>query len=177
MRGSWRRRYLLPLSLGIADGIVNALILASSAVLHNTGLTVGLGLRVGAVGLISAVFTIYVAEYAQLRAELTRAERQLNLTAAGRLATSNLGRQVAREAALAALIASVASFLGAFLPLLVGVLVPAYTWVALGVSVLALGALGASLATAVRGNRIRWTIAMVVMGTAVALAGVALDIT
>ena len=71
-----QRPDLLPLALGIADGIVNALILASSAVLRGSGLTIGLALRVAAVALVTSVFTVFVAEYGQLRAELARAERQ-----------------------------------------------------------------------------------------------------
>ena len=72
----WSEHYLLPFSLGLADGIVNALTLASATVLHGRGLTAWLGLRVGAVALVTAAFTIFVAEYAQLRSELTRAERE-----------------------------------------------------------------------------------------------------
>jgi hypothetical protein len=104
-RNGWRTRLLLPLSLGIADGILNALTLASAAVLHGRGLTAWLATRVGIVAFVSAIFTVFVAEYAQLRAELARAERELSLTVSGRLAAGALGRQVAREAVEAALVA------------------------------------------------------------------------
>lgn len=173
----WLRRFLLPLSLGIADGIINALTLASAAVLHGHGLTVSLALRVAAVALVSSVFTVFVAEYGQLRAELARAERELGFTRGGRLAAGHLGRQVAREAAVASAVASGASFAGALIPLLVGTAVAAYSWSALVVSVGALGALGGALATAVGGRRSRWVIVMMVMGLIVAAVGTALDIT
>jgi len=114
----WLRRYLLPLSLGIADGIISALTLASSAVIHGRGLTISLALRVAAAALISSVFTVFVAEYGQLRAELARAERELSFTHSGRLAAGHLGRQVAREAAAASAVASGASFARALVPLL-----------------------------------------------------------
>ncbi len=39
---SWLRRFLLPVSLGVADGIINALTLASATVIHGTGLTLSL---------------------------------------------------------------------------------------------------------------------------------------
>ncbi|MDN5765021.1 MAG: hypothetical protein L0H96_06255 [Humibacillus sp.] len=55
---NWRRRLLLPLSLGIADGILNALTLASAAVLHGRGLDAGLATRVGMVAFVSAIFTV-----------------------------------------------------------------------------------------------------------------------
>ncbi len=174
---SWLRRYLLPLSLGIADGIITALTLASSAVIHGRGLTISLALRVAVAALISSVFTVFVAEYGQLRAELARAERELSFTRSGRLAAGQLGRQVAREAAAAAAVASAASFVGALIPLLGGAAVAAYSWSAIIVAVGALGGLGGALATAVGGRRRRWIIAMVVMGLVVAALGEVLDIT
>lgn len=172
----WLDRLLLPLSLGIADGILNALILASATVLYGRGLDIGLALRVATVSFVSAVFTIFVAEYAQLRAELARAERQLSLTQSGRLAAGALGQQVIREATEAAVVASVASFIGAVAPLLVGVGLRNYRWTALAIAILALGALGASLATVTGGRRSVWIGALVVCGAAIAAVGVALDI-
>ena len=46
--GRWQDRLLLPLSLGIADGIINALILASATVVYGRGLDTGLAARVAA---------------------------------------------------------------------------------------------------------------------------------
>lgn len=159
------------------DGIINALTLASATVLHGHGLTISLALRVAAVALISSIFTVFVAEYGQLRANLARAERELSFTVSGRLAASNLGRQVAREAAAASAVASGASFVGAVTPLLIGAALTAYSWSALIVSVAALGALGAVLAAAVGGRRLWWIIAMIAMGLLAAAAGTALNIT
>lgn len=172
----WLRRFLLPVSLGIADGIINALTLASATVIHGTGLTLSLALRVAAVALISSIFTVFVAEYGQLRAELAKAERELSFTHSGRLAAGQLGRQVAREAAEAAAIASGASFIGALTPLLIGAALAPYSWSALIVAVGALGALGGALAAAVGGRRRLWIITMMVMGIAVAAAGTYLNV-
>jgi hypothetical protein len=168
---------VLPLSLGVADGILNALILASATVLHGRGLDAWLATRVGLVALVSSVFTVFVAEYAQLRAELVRAEHELSLTASGRLAAGALGRQVIREAAEAAAIASIASFVGAIGPLLVGVAARSYRWVALAVAIAALGCLGASLAAVVGGRRARWVFVLVVSGLAVTVIGTVLNLT
>lgn len=174
--GPWLRRFLLPLSLGIVNGIINALTLASATVIHGTGLTPALTLRVGVVALISSIFTVFVAEYGRLRAELARAEHELSFTHSGHLAARHLGHQAARQTAVASAIASGASFIGAFTPLLVGAAIAAYRWSALIVSVAALGALGGALATAVGGKRRRSIITMMVMGTAVAAAGTYLNI-
>lgn len=77
---------------------------------------------------------------------------------------------------MASAVASGASFIGAFTPLLIGAAIATYSWSALVVSVAALGALGGALATAVGGKRRRWIITMVVMGMAVAAAGTYLNI-
>lgn len=171
-----RQRLILPLSLGIADGILNALILSSAAILYGRGLTFWLAARVGLVALVTSVFTVFVAEYAQLRADLVRAEHQLNLTASGRLAAGVLGQQVIREAAQAAGVASGASFAGAVIPLLIGVAARPYGWIALVAAVAALGALGASVSAAIGGRRVRWTVLMVVAGSVVAIVGTWLNL-
>jgi len=126
--------------------------------------------------LVSSIFTVFVAEYGQLRAELARAERELSFTRSGRLAAGQLGRQVAREAAEASAVASGASFIGAFTPLLIGAALAGYSWSALIMAVGALGALGGALATAVGGKPSRWVITMIIMGAAVAAAGTCLNV-
>lgn len=175
-RRRWQERLLLPLSLGIADGILTALILASATVLYGRGLDIGLAFRVAAAACISAAFTMFVADYASLRADLVRAERQLSLTQSGRLASGALGRQVAREATEAAVVASIASFVGAMAPLMIGVGLHSYRWTALAIAILALGGLGASLAAVTGGRRSVWIAALMIGGAAIAVVGVVLDI-
>jgi hypothetical protein len=171
-------RWLLPLSLGLSDGILNALILASSAVLgDNGGMTMGLAARVSTVALVTAMFTVFVAEYAQLRSELSRAEHELNLTAAGRLATGRLGHAVRLEAIQATAVASACSFLGSLTPLLIGAVLPTLPWVSLVAAVAALGVLGLLLARAVSGDPLRWAVVMTIGGAIVAFVGVQLDLT
>lgn len=76
------RRWTLPLSLGLSDGILNALILAAAALLNGgAGITVDLALRVGC--------------------------------------STKLGRRVRMKACQAGLVASVSSFAGAVMPLLI----------------------------------------------------------
>lgn len=164
--------HLLPLSLGFADGILNALTISTNAVLHGpSGLGFGLAARVASVAFITAVFTVFVAEYAQLRADLARAEVQLNLTTSGRLATSRLGKIVTTEAATAAAIASAASLLGAFTPLAVGASVRTHAWLALPMAIAALALLGAVIARVVGGRTFRWATTMAISGVLVSIIG------
>ena len=165
-------RWLLPLALGISDGILNALILAASAMLHGGGqITFTLAYRVAIVAFVTAIFTVFVAEYANLRAGLSRAARQLNFTQSGRLATTQLGREVRKEGLQAALGASLASLFGAATPLAIGALVPAYPWVSLLFAIIALGVLGIALARATSGNPVYWSLGLIACGIVVAAIG------
>ncbi len=174
--GRTRASLLLPLALGVSDGILTALILAGATVLRGSGLTMSLALRVGAVAFVSVVFTVFVAEYSQYRSELAGAERQLNFTTSGRLATTHLGRAVLRDAMIGALVASAASFVGAVFPLAMGAVLPRASWVALVVALAALGGLGIVLASSVGGRRFFWAASLIVAGSAVLVIGVQLDI-
>ncbi|WP_232327102.1 hypothetical protein [Mycobacterium sherrisii] len=169
-------RLVFAAALGISDGILNALTLAAASVLHGVGLSLRLSLRVGVVAFVSATVTLFVAEYTQSRLELLRAERQLMFTQSGRLAATSLGRAVFRESIIAAAVAGVSSFVGAALPLVIGTLAPRLSWVALVVSVAALGGLGVVLGTHVGGRRIAWVVALVLAGIVVTIIGVQVDL-
>jgi VIT1/CCC1 family predicted Fe2+/Mn2+ transporter len=144
--------------------------------LGGVGLDLDLGVRVGVVALSSAVVTLFVAEYAQNRLELVRAERQLMFTRSGRLAATHLGRAVLRDAAVVAGVAGLSSFAGAALPLVVGAVLPKATWIALVASVAVLGALGTVLSLQVGGRRLVWTLGLVLAGIAVTIIGVQVDL-
>jgi hypothetical protein len=171
------KNWLLPLSLGLSDGILNALVLASSTVVHGGAtLRVGLAVRVGLVGLVTGAFTVFVAQYTSFRSRLARSERQLNFTRSGRLLGSELGRAAACEAAEDAAVAGLSSFAGSFGPLLLGASLPAYHWLALVVAVCGLGVLGGTLARAVGGLPLRWASVSMVCGASIAGLGMELRI-
>lgn len=153
-----RKLPILPLVLGLTDGILNALTLGGGAILRgNTGgLDALLALRVGIAALVTAAFTMFVADYAERRSHLVRPSRELNLTEPGRLAASNLGREVARESVLATVVAGAASLVGAAGPLFLGALLPLPPWVTLAISIGFLGLLGWMIAKMLVARRLRW---------------------
>lgn len=171
-----KHKLIFAIVLGLSDGILNALTLASNAVLHGHGLSASLGLRVGLVALASAFFTLFVAEYAQYRLELKHAERQLLFTQSGRLATTSLGRAVLRDAFVESALAATASFFGAVTPLIVGAALPQASWISLVASVAGLGVLGGVLAVNVGGRPLLWTVGLVVTGLAVTFIGIEVDL-
>lgn len=165
-------RLIFAMALGVSDGILNALTLASAAVLHGVGLNLGVSARVGVVAFASATLTVFVAEYTQNRSELIRAERQLMFTRSGRLAATSLGKQVLRESAVTAAEAGASSFGGAALPLVIGTLLPKVSWIAIVVSAAILGGLGVVLAEHVGGRRIAWAVGLITAGAAGMIIGV-----
>ena len=169
-------RLVFATALGVSDGILNALTLASATVLRGVGLSLGLSARVGIVALASAVVTLFVAEYTQNRLELVRAERQLMFTRSGRLAATSLGRAVLRDSVVAATVAGLSSFVGAALPLVLGTLLPGASWVALVWSAATLGGLGVVLAKHVGGRRIVRALSLVMAGVVVTIIGVQMDL-
>ncbi|MBC3843299.1 hypothetical protein GXW82_33070 [Streptacidiphilus sp. 4-A2] len=167
----------LPLVLGLTDGLLNALTLASAS-LWGTGaaVSVQLAARVGCASLVTAAFTVFVADYAERRAHLIRAARELNLTRKGQLAATRLGRLAVMRALRAMAVACLASFLGAALPLALGALLPGPRWIVALLAIAALAVLGALLARILAGRPGVWALAMGCGGAAVTAVGTWLHI-
>jgi VIT1/CCC1 family predicted Fe2+/Mn2+ transporter len=167
----------LDIVAGLIDGILSALTLAAGKLVSAHGglalTTVG---KVAVVTVCSTSFVFFVAHYSQLRTELVRAERELNLLSHGKFAASRLGRQVLRESVRGAVVASCCALIGSTLPLAVGLLVPQVPVFGLILSVVLLGVLGWVLGTSVFGSPVVWAVALVVGGIVVTLIGAQLDI-
>lgn len=172
------KNYLLfPLSVGLADGIITALILTAGEILHVGGhIGFGLAIRIAVGVALPSVFTFFVANYARLRRELVHASRELNLDSPMHLIDSHLGRIIVRKALIVTSVGAVSGFAGALLPLLVSVLIPSPAWLTIAAAILALGAFGASLAISVRGNPVYWMVALVLAGALVTIIGSVLHI-
>lgn len=175
--GLFDARHRLDLVAGLSDGMLTALTLGAGHILPtNAPTSIGLAFRVSCAAAVSGAFIFFVAHYAERRGELVEAERQLNLTSHGQLATSRLGRAAMREAAIQAAIASGCTFLGALLPLMVSALIPQPRWLGAAVALVALCLLGYFLARTVYGHPLRWMVGLVLGGVALALLGIWLDI-
>jgi len=172
-----RNRTLLPVVLGLADGILTALTLAAGQLTGPSHeMPIDRGIRIAVAAFVSSAFVFYVAHYTQLRGELVHAERQLNLMSHGRLASTRLGRSVQMEALVTAVLSSVASFFGALIPLLTGALLPTFRWSPVLASLGSLGVLGIALARVVHGSYWLWCGGLVVGGFVLSLVGVRLHI-
>jgi VIT1/CCC1 family predicted Fe2+/Mn2+ transporter len=171
-----KRERRLSCVAGLCDGILSALTLAAGPLLGGRAMSISLAFRVAFGALAAGAFMFFVAHYAELRGELIHAERQLNLTSRGHFATTRLGTVVLCDAAIAAVIASVSTFVGALFPLLVSAFFPRPVWLSIAVAIAALGFLGMGLAKSIVGSRIRWGAALVLGGVSVCLIGLKLHI-
>lgn len=179
---SWRAILLSPrgrldIFAGLVDGILNALILAAGRLLRSgDGTDFELAVRVAIATGLTTIFVFFIAHYAELRAELVRAERELNLLSHGRLATSQLGRRALESAASGALLAAICGVIGAMVPLLLCAYVPGPRWVGLGAILVVLAGLGGSLAKSFHGSVAFWSSSIVVAGIVLTYVGLQINI-
>jgi VIT1/CCC1 family predicted Fe2+/Mn2+ transporter len=159
-------------AMGVADGVLTALLLASGRLLGPGEIVDGsLAVRVALGAMATGAFVFYVGRYADLRSRLIRAERQLNLASRGKLATTHLGRAVLGEAVRESAVSGASSFAGALVPLLLGAVTRAVPAVAVGVPIAILAAMGLVLARVVAGSPLVWAGGLVAGGIAMAALG------
>lgn len=168
----------LDIVAGLIDGILNALTLAAGRLVHTggEGATFSLAFRVSVAAGATTIFVFFVAHYAQLRLELVRHERELNVTEHGRLAATSLGRGVFFESLYKAMLAAGFSLAGALFPLILCTLLPTPAWLGLGITIIALGVLGALLAKTIYGSPLIWGVGLFVGGIVLAWVGMRLDL-
>lgn len=182
MRGAWRSalyssRSRLDIVAGLVDGILNALTLTANRLLRSNGsVDIDLIVKVALATGLTTVFVFFVAHYAEQRAELARAERELSFTTRGRLATSRLGRRALQAAAAGAIIAAFCGVVGATTALLICMYLPGPRWLALIAVLALLGILGALLARSFQGSIALWSLGLMVGGALLTWVGMKLNI-
>jgi hypothetical protein len=169
-------RTRLDIVAGLIDGILNALTLAAGHLMNAGGADLGLAMRVGIATGLTTLFVFFMAHYAELRAELVRAERELSITAHGRLAASRLGQRAVQASAAGATLAAACGVCGASFSLLLCSYLPGPRWTGLAATVALLGGLGALLAKSFHGSPVFWALMLVVGGALLTIIGVKIDI-
>lgn len=171
------RVQLFALLLGLIDGILTVLALATGHVLRAQGsITLGLALKVAFATSLSGACIYFFSEYSRQRHRLVHAETELNLASHGRLATTHLGRQILKETAIGMLVSSICNFLGAMLPLISAILFPEKQWIAILIALVMLIALGVGISRLVYGKAILWCASLFVAGILVSLVGYKLNV-
>jgi VIT1/CCC1 family predicted Fe2+/Mn2+ transporter len=177
---SWLRLPSTRLDLvgGIVDGILTALTLTANKLLSGPENSVDarLAFKVSCAAGLSTLFVFFLAHYAQLRSELIRAERKLNVLRHGRLASGHLGRQVLYESLASAVLAAFCSLAGALLPMLAALFMPGPRWLGSAAIVVLLGILGAALARSFYGSPLAWGGSLMLAGIVMTILGFELAI-
>jgi predicted membrane protein (TIGR00267 family) len=162
---------------GFCDGILTALTLGSGRLFDVAApMSFNLAWRVAAAGGVPGALIFCIAHYAQLRAELARAERQLNILTHGHLATTKLHRAVLQESVMVSIVGGICSFVGAMFPLSIGAIFPWTAWVAVAASIIGLAILGVCLARSVHGSALKWAVMLVLSGAGLTFIGCLLKI-
>ena len=169
-------RNRLDIFAGLIDGILNALILSARVLVDKSHLNAAFIGRVSAVAGLTTIVVFFIAHYAETRAELVRAEKQLNLTSHGYLAASRLGTLALVSSIKGAVIAAVCSTLGATVPLVLSLILVGPEALSISANLVLLAVLGAALAKSFHGSVAFWAITVAVVGAIFTWAGVALNL-
>lgn len=170
-------RVRLDVVAGLVDGILTALTLASGKLLKTAEAPgIAFALRVGSATALTTLFAFFVAHYAGLRADIHRAERELNLLSHGKLAAGALGRRAVQESLAGSSLAAMCGFFGAMVPLLLCDILAAIPWLGLAISVALLGLLGVMLARSFHASAAIWAVTLMLGGGVLAWIGLQLDI-
>lgn len=166
-----RFKLLFPITIGLSDGIITALMLVAGDILRGDHIFLSLALRVAYGSSFVGTFSYFIAQYSELRGELSRTSRQLNLRSPSYLIKSKIGRDIIVESVAGAASAGFFGFVGALIPLVTSVAIPADPIVAIASAEASLAVLGLGIGKAVRGNYFFWVIMMFIIGIVVAWAG------
>ena len=163
--------------MGLADGILTALLLASGRLLaEGRGVDCSLASKVAIYALATNGFVFFVGRYAELRGRLIHAERQLNLTSRGHFATTRLGRAALRDAVRDTTASGASCFAGALLPLALSAGLPSLPLLAVLVPISMLGVMGFVLAKVLGGWPVLWAAGLLVGGIGMTALGWQLDL-
>ena len=167
------QKHLFPILLGLIDGILTVLTLATGKILDkpHEGFSLNLAIRVALVTSISGACMYFISEYSRQRIRLIRAEKELNFTQHGKFVTTNLGKQIRKETLQSVIISGSCSLLGAFIPMSGAVFFPGTAWVSLIIALFILALLGWGIARIVYGNAILWVTYLFLAGIVVSFIG------
>lgn len=168
---------LFALLLGLIDGVLTVLTLATGHILQGKdSLTLSLSLKVAFATSLSGACIYFFSEYSHLRQRLIHAEQELNLMHHGRLATTQLGKQVLKETVTGVFVSSIFSFTGAMLPLGCAVLFPTAQWISIIIALIILFIMGIAIAKLVYGTPFKWVLALLAAGILMGYAGYKLNV-
>jgi VIT1/CCC1 family predicted Fe2+/Mn2+ transporter len=165
------KKYIFPVSIGLSDGIITALILASGGIIGKSTIDIFEAFKISFGSAFAGAFSYFIAQYAGLNEELHRTALQLNLKSTDYLLRGHLGIEIFIESLLGAFIAAFFGFLGALIPLSSSLIVRGNEIIPLSLSYTSLAILGLFISKSTAGRARFWIIVMVTVGIIVTIAG------
>ncbi|WP_337860507.1 hypothetical protein [Ferroplasma sp.] len=165
------KKYLFPVSIGLSDGIITALILASGGILANGTINLFEAFKISFGSAFAGAFSYFIAQYAGLNEELHRTALQLNLKSTNYLLRGHLGIEIFTESLLGSLTAAFFGFFGALIPLSSSLIIKGNIVIPLSLSYFSLGILGLFISKTTAGRAKFWIAVMVIIGIIVTIAG------
>ncbi|KJE49940.1 MULTISPECIES: hypothetical protein [Acidiplasma] len=166
-----KNKFLFPLSIGLSDGIITALILASGGILAHNGISIFLAFKISFGSAFAGTFSYFIAQYAGLNEELHRTALQLNLRSTSYLLKGKLGDRIFLESIAGSLMAALCGFAGALIPLLSSLIIKNNIIIPLAFSYISLGVLGLFISKTTAGSAKLWVLIMILIGIIVTVAG------
>jgi len=166
-----RENLVFPLTMGLTDGVITVLMLASADFLGPSVMTVDLAVRISFGSAFVGTLSFFIAEYSRLRFQLIRASRQLTMNSPESLIKSDLGTKIFVESLAGTLLSGSFGFIGALIPLSVDVIDPKMGFIAILSAYIVLATMGLAIGGISSGNKYKWMAALVLLGLIVTTVG------
>ncbi len=148
--------YTFPVILGLTDGIVTALMIATNEILTVTVPEFNLYIRIALGSASVGAVSFFMADYSSLKQELVRLSKIVNPNTPFELLETQLGRRIVSESVEKTLLSALAGFGGALIPLALSSVFITQYWVSLLGADLSLALLGVLVARVQSGNYFFW---------------------
>lgn len=166
-----REDLVFPVTMGLTDGVITVLMLASADFLGPSVMTVDLAVRISFGSAFVGTLSFFIAEYSRLRFQLIRASRQLTMNSPESLIKSDLGMKIFFESIAGTLLSGSFGFIGALIPLSVDVFDPKMGFIAILSAYIVLATMGLTIGGISSGNKYKWMAALVLLGLIVTAVG------
>ncbi len=164
-------RFLFPVAIGLIDGLITALIIASHAILNDLSISEFAAIRISWGSSLVGATSYLVAEYGRRRTDMVRVARHLN--------PGNLRPSKNRFVRLGILLDSVTGgaialgmgFIGSMIPLMSYSVFNMNPYISLGITFLALGITGIYMGMEAEGSSVMWVTALILVGITMLFLG------
>lgn len=166
-----RENIIFPITMGLTDGVITVLMLASADFLGPSFMTVDLATRIAFGSAFVGTLSFFIAEYSRLRSQLMRASQHLTMNPDDSLVKTDLGTRIVIESLGGTFLAGAFGFLGALIPLFVDVVWSTAGYLAIVSAYLVLAIMGIAISSVSSGKRYKWMTSLIVLGVAVTIVG------